>query len=428
MAAAPRPATAQSAAAQSGVAQPGAYDWLGRPPHAEGLHFSTAQADVFRRADPGVLALRPVTAADAQTVVGEGDAFGYAVGALLDSTLFVGHYARACHFGCEEKYAAGTSRAIVRHSTDAGRTWSPVLRLDHEVGALEPERAAIGWGIALGTDGHAVYAATARGLYVTRDRGATWAHVEGALAKGEAPGALRGAGKVHIGPNMLHSPKGGLILLGNSLPESSRTLYLLHSTDGGATWQQATLDTGHPGVTPVEPTAIMIGEDRFLVFSRNGVNHQGANPAQMVVRIDGPGRYVVEQSQVTNARVVGHQDTHDVIYNPVTDRFEALVSNRGRHYQIMEVTLWSIAREALLGGSATWRYEGDLWTGLGAGEEAEGTHPGGSVVDAARGKAYHFLHRGKSHDTSSSVYLVERTLRTGRLARLLPQTEVEDDG
>ncbi len=59
---------------------------------------------------------------------------------------------------------------------------------------------------------------------------------------------------------------------------------------------------------------------------------------------------------------------------------------------------------------------------------AEGTHPGGSVVDAKRGKAYHFLHRGKSYDTYSSVYLIERTLISERFTRLLPRSELEDDG
>ena len=391
------------------------YDWMDLPPHDKGLLLSPTGREMYRSADTSLLSLHPIAVADSATVVGEADGLGYGVSTLVDGTLITAYYARNCHWGCPEKYGPGTSRAVVQYSDDFGTTWSPPRRLDKDPGGQEGPEAALGWGLAFAELDDTTYLATTRGLFTSADRGRSWDFVEGALEN-------EGRSKLHVGPRMFYTPASGFLLFGQPENIELGKMFVHYTLDRGRSWERVVLDTGNPEVTPVEPTAVQLNDSTLIFFTRNGVNGQGSNPAQFILRVHGPGDYTIDNPQITNCTVTGHQDTHDVIYNPVTDSFDATVSDRcetSHDYSIMSLSLWTIPRTALLAGSAEWTPVGYYFPPMEVGRDGEGTHPGGSVVDTVTGKQYLQLHRGVSHAVSSSLYQLSRTLDSDRLRGLL---------
>ncbi len=398
------------------------YRWFDQKPHKEGLYFTEMERQIYKNADPEHLVLKRISTTDSTTVVGEADALGYGVSCLTNDVLMVAYYARACYWGCPEKYAPGTSRVVVRRSLDFGNTWSAPYRLDIDLGGLSGEESAIGWGLAFSQIKDTVYWTSARGLFYSYNEGKSWKLLQTGL-RNPPNGTIEtgfGKGKLHIGPRMFYTKKAELLLFGQPEDIQEGKLFVRNSTDYGKSWQQTTIGTGDSKVTPVEPTAIQFEDNMLFFLSKNGKNGQGFNPSQFIFSVTGPGDYNIQFSKISNCKVTDHQDTHDVIYNPITDQFEATISDRcydHSDYSRMVLTLWTIAKKDVLLGKNTWEYIGDYFPPMSYGKDVEGTHPGGSVIDLKRNEQYLQVHRGKGHAISSSLYHLERTLFTDSLPK-----------
>lgn len=406
------------------------YIWFDDRPHDLDLHFTKAQKSFYRSINPDLLKIFPVADSIHDSLY-HIDGLGYCVGNMVGETMVLAYYPRACHWGCDDSHLDPfRSACTITTSKDDGRTWSTPFPADIMQESFGRDRSQIGWGLAISPYQDHILVASKRGIFRSYNEGESWERLETAFSERDFPEFYEtylNKTKFHYGPVMINHPVGGLMILSHvtQIESGLGAFYILHSTNGGEDWDWTKIDTGNPGVTPVEPTAVMYGKDnRIFVFTRNGPNGQGSNPAQMFIDVLAPGEYEISGAAVTNCEVGGHQDTHDVIYNPWTDSFEAVVSNRGSgefsDYDLMELTLYSIPREEAEAGNHHWTYRGHLIEPIPRGI-AEGSHPGGSFIH----NGYHYIpfHRGDSHDTRSSVYLMRRTLDTDALSQALPKLE-----
>ena len=167
----------------------------------------------------------------------------------------------------------------------------------------------------------------------------------------------------------------------------------------------------------------------------------------MVLRVDGPGAYAAEQAALTNIHATQNADSHALILNPMDDRFEAVVHNRGgRAFGVddegMISGLWSIGRADLLAGASDWRYDGALNVMQGDYHAAvndrphrfdptryrDGSHPAGSTTldsdgDGTDDRHLIFVQMSSGTDGFGQVFVIDRTLDTAALrAYLLPRS------
>ena len=114
----------------------------------------------------------------------------------------------------------------------------------------------------------------------------------------------------------------------------------------------------------------------------------------------------------------------------MTNRYEAVVTNRSggalddeqneEHEQT--VNLWSLSKRDMYAGRADkWRLEATLLR-LESGmlelepENIDAAHPGGGVIDEARGVQHIFIYCGK-YATPSGIYRITRDLDTKKLRK-----------
>ena len=123
-------------------------------------------------------------------------------------------------------------------------------------------------------------------------------------------------------------------------------------------------------------------------------------------------------------------DTVDIALNPVTQRFEVVATNRsgggeGRTQDAnFTLNLYSIEPEALLSGSADWRFEGSLFERRSPqlpvvkNQFGDGCHPAAAVIDETEGVQHVFVYLGGVKGPAG-IFHLKRTLDTPKLAAFL---------
>jgi hypothetical protein len=106
-------------------------------------------------------------------------------------------------------------------------------------------------------------------------------------------------------------------------------------------------------------------------------------------------------------------DTPDVIFNPLTQRYEAAVTNRTyRHSGIpMEMQLWSISPDEWAAGSNTWRFEGVLLRYSRPFGKSDGMNPVASIIDEEAGVQRIYIWGGTPLQ-ESGIFEYSRSLDT----------------
>lgn len=355
---------------------------------------------------------------------GDCNHFGWPIATMVGDTLVVmhrripGHNPRGAG-GPHEKMSYG----IVLRSDDGGETWSPpydlrdsmlpadrlrggIVPLSHRFKFEKDNKSTEGYKIhlhALGTtrDG-GVVAINNHGVFRSDDEGRTWSHFSEALRDDTFPHDL-----VNIGPKVIDHPELGLTVFGNWFgtaagPKKSDQLVVLQSPDGGATWNVASYDAGFE---QYEPAALLWGE-KFLLITRDQTT--GNEHRQMSWS---PGsELVVTATNLQNPRLI---DTVDFSFNPVTERFEMVRSER--HH--MELWLWSMAPEEWSSGK--WKRECRLLAREGKFySTADGFHPASAVIDRPRGVQHIFIYCGHPNGPAG-VFRITRTLDTPQLVKVL---------
>jgi hypothetical protein len=381
------------------------------------MRFTEAEKRKYRDAGD-LLRLLPVTWPLGENVMNDADHYSGNTVTLQNDTLMVWYVTRAFHFGGAAGKRSLDSWAGFTRSTDGGETWSPLRRIDHELGELEGRISTLGWGGFNTVVGDDAVIVSPRGIYRSSDSGMSWEAVPNNLDE------LTPVGTWNHEP-CYHPDKGLLILgnLGNDRIGLQNNIAIKYSKDL-ENWEEEVYDLPE-NIVPAEPTATY--HDGNLVFvTRNGSNGAGWPYAQM---FSTKGWFPMQHYGETDiTQTYQTCDNTSLIYNPVSGRYECVAGNRGgggrghEDEHVITVNLFSIAPDDLFSGDTHWRFDGTLIKRQGKFGDIDGHYPAGVALDLERQVQYICVWMGVPSD-KSAVFLVERTLDTDALRDyLLPRS------
>jgi hypothetical protein len=339
-----------------------------------------------------------------------------------------------------------TSNHVMIRSIDGGNTWSNQVDLRQSFSVPNPTRIA---GLhALRYMGGSKYLyISGAGAMITNNFGTSWQHYPTAF--GSALPA--GVGGANFGPNIVEHPEFGLVAAAHAWGTNGQILdetWFWTSTTGGQSWELNRIATATPSKN-VEPAMVLLGDQSALVARSHDASsfESETSTYRYSQGVTTPNSFQLD-TQFTNIRTSDardalagplaeqgytpskaaafgffSQDTVDLILNPITERVEAIVTNRtGRaadstnDLSRQSLSLWSIDPEALLAGSNQWRYEATLLERhmLDAPLFVDGMHPAGSVVDLENEVQHIFIYAG-FYEGPAGIFQITRTLHTDHL-------------
>ncbi len=378
----------------------------------------------------GILELSPVVLPNDRNVRGKNWFFGWPVAAMSKKSLVVVYYAIPSHSRHYPK-DFHSSNAMTVYSTNGGASWSKPLDLNSIVKeSLKNGRYGFGNSITTLSDG-SILLLTNSGAFRSSPNGKSWKHIPKAFSAEQVSPP-----STHHGPRIASHSRFGLITTAHSSshPVIDDTLWLYNSLDDGATWVKKKFDL-LPSIKPVEPTPIVYN-DQLIILARSHGSYDQATLTWRYVQIvfdKNLETFVAKPTTITASESVtpdpAHgpwcQDTVDLALNPVTNRLEAVVTNRmgggegKEHIQDQQtLNLWSIDPAELLSGSATWKFECTLLNRIGNPTNprypSDGMHPGGAIIDEKHGMQHIFIYLGYGTGPSG-IFRITRTLDTGKL-------------
>jgi len=382
----------------------------------------------------GIITVKPVALPTGRYLKGKNLHLGWPVGIKAGKTLLCAYHQSLRHHG-GKRHDAESSAAMVVQSTDSGKTWSDPF--DMRQFGTNKKPMVLNFGNCFGAINGKVFLATKYGLYRSQDEGKTWTLIPDALTQEQTGHDYTD----NFGPRMIVHPNRGLVIPVGVARSPFLDMYC--SEDEGITWSHERIKLSN-SIHPLEPTALY--HDGHLIFlSRNHTlpfkwHHQLRTTQRPVMMVSDTGWFPMTHQDVTNLSSYRWPDTTDVDFNPVTKRFEAVVTNRSggagedekneEHEQT--VNLWSISEEDLYAGRADqWRFEGTLLR-LRSGmlnvraDDIDAAHPGGAVIDKENGLQHIFIYCGK-YSTPTGIYRISRTLDTSLLRQTMSQQGAEGD-
>ena len=382
----------------------------------------------------GILTIRPVALPTGEHLVGDNYHLGWPVGVKVGKTLLCLYHQTLHHHGTGPRQNETSSRAVLVRSTDNGETWSAPIDM-RQFGTSDKKRV-IGFGGCFAVLDDTVFLATIFGLYRSKDEGKTWEFLPDALTQ-EQTGH---EGCSNFGPRMTIHPEKGLVVA------AGENLY--YSKDKGVTWKHQSVSYQTDNWRIAEPTAIY--HDGHLVYVSRCVSpgppgqprwhrflHGPERPGMLVFGDN--GWPPLTHQKRTNISSFRGPDTTDLDFNPVTDRFEAVVANRSggavenekNQEHESTVNLWSMSKEDVYAGRADkWRFEGTLLR-VRSGRmrtfpyQPDGYHPGGGIMDKENGVQHIFVYCGP-FSTPTGIYRITRTLDTEKFRKALSRLQTPE--
>lgn len=395
----------------------------------------------------GLLEVTPIHLPQGDKLIGRNWHFGHPVSTMVADTIVVTSNSGPCHDWAESGRVRDGAEAnfdLVSTSKDGGETWTMPKRL---VDYKTDDKQTMGSVSAIGTTSKgSVIQISKLGCYRSDDKGRSWQYISGAYTRGQmGPGP-----SCAMGPKLIETPYGftGFQALTKRDCSKPGQLWVRYSKDEGLTWKQ------HHQVLPLEtsihgePAAVMY-KGNLIILARIWSN-QTYNAAEGTYRYGQfwskngklPVEWKLTNIKATHAaaemapvaglmKAVGFggwsQDTPDLIYNPVSKRIEAVVTNRcggapGKEQDrtICTLNLWSIDPEKLLAGDSKWRFEGTLFEREIADTPKfhDGMHPAGGVVDLKRNLHHIPVYMGY-YDGPAGIYRISISLDTPKVSEFL---------
>lgn len=394
-----------------------------------------------------LLELNPLVLPEAPHIVGKNTHFGWPVATRAGKTLVVIYLRRRKHY-LAPQFDQDSSGMMVTRSVDGGKRWS--LPVDVREQFPNADGSLPGYSksesITTTADG-AIVVGHKGGTFRSEDQGQTWKHFPHAFRKEVEPG-------VHVRlncPRMIEHPDYGLVRMeGTHLaaefpgwPHSGNRMATGFSRDGGKTWQEQL----HP--VPIggsaEPAMLLHDGALFMVGRPHDVvAYDAETHTSHYMQYWSRTGWFPLQAKRTNIRTTDRLksgrpgkgfDTVDLGFNPRTKRLEVIATDRmgggveGRFWDVkFALNLWSIDPQAMLSGSAEWRFEGCLLQrnkpmtipyrfGM-----SDGCHPAAAVMDPEQGVQHIFIYLG-SPNGPAGIFHMKRSLDTPRLAEFLRETQ-----
>ena len=392
------------------------------------LGASQQQLEMFAKArEKGLIELAPVNLPIDPP--GDCNHYGWPIATVVDEAIVVMHRRIPGHnpHGAGEPHEK-MSYGIVLRSEDGGKTWSKpydlrdcmkpddrnrggIVPLSHRAKFDKGNKSPQGYKVHLHSIGTTqdggVIAINNHGVFRSDDAGRNWKHFSNALRDDTFPHEI-----VNLGPRILDHSQHGLLIFGNWFGEVdvyhklSNQFVALSSRDGGATWRVEEHPAGFPQYEP----AVLYYDEKFLFVTRDQTK---VRAHRQMTWLPGMQPEIVS----TNLKNPRYIDTVDFNFNPVTQRFEIVRSERYR----MELWIWSMDPSDWESGH--WRREcrllartGEFW------RDADGFHPASAIIDTKRGVQHIFIYAGHSNGPAG-VFRITRTLDTPKLAALLKPNE-----
>ena len=397
----------------------------------------------------GLLELKPVVLPVPELIVRKNHHFGWPIATKAGDALVV-NYLRRCSHWVRPQWDEDSSGCMMIRSLDGGRTWSKPFDLRHYARRDDGSLPFYSKGECLITASNgAVVLGHGAGTFRSEDRGETWEHFSHQFNRKLRPGETT---TINC-PRLIEHPQYGLVrMAGTKLktedegvhgwPTYSQNMHVAYSQDGGRTWQEE--EHKVPFTATAEP-AMLFHEGALVMVGRayDTINKTGYDPKTLTtsyLQHWSKSGWFPLQAKFTNMRTTDRErsglpgkgsDTVDLSFNPVTKRFEVVATDRmgggveGRYWEVpFTLNLWSIDPQALLAGSADWRFEGCLFERQtpmpNRGKMSDGCHPAAAVIDEKEGVQHVFVYMG-SPSGPAGVFHLKRTLDTPKLAAFLKE-------
>lgn len=382
-----------------------------------------------------LVTVRPVALPTGRFLNGKNNHLGWPVGIKVGKTLLCAYHQTLRHHGGGPREDAKSSDTVVVRSTDGGETWSDPN--DMKQFGVSKKPMVLNFGNCFGVLIKKVFLATKYGLYCSEDEGKTWALIPDALTQEQTGHKYTD----NFGPRMIVHPKKGLVIPVGVVRSPHLDLYC--SNDEGLTWKHERHRVSN-SIHPLEPTG-MYHDGRLIFVTRNHTLpfkwHQQLKETQRpAMMISDKGWLPMTHQDLTNISSYRWPDTTDVDFNPVTKRFEAVVTNRSGGAEENEqsekgeqtVNLWSLSKEDMYAGRADkWRFEATLlrlksgMLGISK-NDVDAAHPGGAVIDEDEGVQHIFIYCGR-YSTPTGIFRISRTLDTDKLRQAMSQQRAQSD-
>ena len=402
---------------------------------AKTLIVSEAEKErLSRLATKGLVTITPVVLPTGRYLKGDNLHLGWPVGIKVGQTLLCAYHQTRYHHPHRGglKTDAHSSEAVVVRSTDGGNTWSDPV--DIRQFGTNSKAMVLNFGNCFGVLNRKIFLATKYGLYRSEDEGKTWTLLPDALTQEQTGHKY----KDNFGPRMIVHPDKGLVVAVGVARSPCIDMY--SSKDEGATWRHERHQLSNT-IHPLEPTALY-HDGHFIFLTRNHSlpfkwHHQLKKTQRPAMMVSETGWFPMPHQNLTNISSYRWPDTTDVDFNPVTKRFEAVVTNRSggvgknekNEHDEQTVNLWSLSKEDMVAGRADkWRFEATLlrfesgMLNIGR-DDIDAAHPGGAVMDEEHGVQHIFIYCGR-YSTPAGIYRITRTLNTGKLSNAIRQQGV----